>query len=83
MTLVVTLPDPAGVAQVPSPRQNVTLEAPVPLFKFPVGRFPVMSAVRLTAPNVGRPEALPCRTVVVVPNVPSAALPCPPTPTSN
>jgi hypothetical protein len=42
--------DPAGVAHVPSPRQNVELEAEVPEFRFPTGRFPVTSALaRLTA----------------------------------
>ena len=60
-------PPPAGVAQVPSPRQNVVLDAPVPLFKLATGRFPDTSAVNETAPNVGAPDALPCNTVVVVP----------------
>ena len=54
-----TLPAPAGVAHVPSPRQNVVEEAPLPEFKFPTGRFPLTSVVRATAPKLGRPEALP------------------------
>lgn len=32
---------PPAVAQVPSPLQKVEDDAPVPLFKFPTGRFPV------------------------------------------
>ena len=32
---------PAGVAQLPSPRQNLLEEADVPLFKLVTGRFPV------------------------------------------
>ena len=41
---------------------------------------PDMSAVRDTAPNVGAPTALPCRTVVVVPVLPTTtgAAPAPP-----
>ena len=35
-----TSPEPVGVTQVPSPRQNVAALADVPLFKFPTGRFP-------------------------------------------
>jgi len=73
-------PPPAGVAQDPSPRQNVVLEAPVPLFKLVTGKLPVTSAVKLTAPNVGAPAALPCSTVVVVPRLASGAgaAPAPP-----
>jgi hypothetical protein len=37
----VTVPVPdAGVAHVPSPRQNVVADAPVPLFKFDTGKLP-------------------------------------------
>jgi hypothetical protein len=45
---LVTVPAPAGVAHVPSPRQNVEDEADVPLFKFVTGRFPVTSLASLT-----------------------------------
>ena len=51
---------------------------------FAVGNTPVTFAVKsivelamspfTTEPNVGAPEALPCRTVVVVPREPSAAM---------
>ena len=40
--------DVATVPHVPSPRQNVKDVAPVPELRFATGRFPVMSAVRLT-----------------------------------
>jgi len=45
------------------------------------GKFPVTSAERLTAPKDGTPAALPCRTVVVVPRLPSVCEPCEPDPT--
>ena len=77
----VTFPLPAGVAHVPSPLQKVELEAPVPELRFVVGRLPVTSAVKLTAPNVGRPAALPCKTVVVVPVEARVCEPCEPEPT--
>ena len=70
-TTEVTVPPPDGVAQVPSPRQKVLLDAPAPPARFEVGRLPVMSADRFTAPNDGAPAALPCSTVVVVPSDPS------------
>jgi len=77
----VTLPDPAGVAHVPSPLQNVLEDADVPEFRFATGKFPVTSAERLTAPKLGTPPALPCRTVVVVPRDPNVWLPWLPEPT--
>ena len=67
----VTFPLPAGVAHVPSPLQNVLDDADVPEFRFVTGKFPVTSAERLTALKLGTPAALPCSTVVVVPNEPS------------
>ena len=70
-TMVVTVPVPDGAAQVPSPRQNVELDAPVPPPRLDVDKLPVTSAARFTAPKVGAPAALPCRTVVVVPSEPS------------
>ena len=66
----VTFPDPAGVAHVPSPRQKVELLADVPELRFVTGKFPVTSALRLTALNDGTPAAFPCSTVVVVPRLP-------------
>jgi len=42
-------PLPDGVAHVPSPRQKVELEAPVPLFKLVTGRFPVTPPTPLAA----------------------------------
>ena len=52
--------------------------APVP--PLAIGSVPETSAVRLTAPKVGAPAALPCRTVVVVPRLASGAgaAPAPP-----
>lgn len=43
---VVTLPDPDGVAHVPSPRQNVEDDADVPEFRFVTGRFPVTPVLK-------------------------------------
>ena len=37
---LVTVPPPAGVAQVPSPLQKVDELAPVPLLRFATGRLP-------------------------------------------
>lgn len=45
-------PPPPGDAQVPSPRQNVDPEAPVPELRFATGRFPVTPVVN------GKPVAL-------------------------
>lgn len=69
-----------GTVHVPSPLQNVVEDADVPLFKFVTGKFPETSAVNETAPKVGAPAALPCNTVVVVPNDPKTvgAAPAPP-----
>jgi hypothetical protein len=75
-TMLVTVPVPGGAAHVPSPRQNVAPLAPVPLFRLVTGRFPVMSVVRATAPNVGAPPALPCKTVVVLPNEATVVIAC-------
>jgi len=76
----VALPESVGEAHVASPRQNVVALALVPLFRFATGRLPVTSALKLTAPNVGAPAALPCSRVVVVPSEPSAVgvAPAPP-----
>lgn len=38
---LVTVPEPTGVAHVPSPRQKLEPEAPDPLLRFVTGRFPV------------------------------------------
>jgi hypothetical protein len=50
-TLVTPLP--AGVAHVPSPRQNVVALADVPVFKFDTGRFPVTPFARETCAHAG------------------------------
>ncbi len=44
------------------------------------GKMPVTSAVKLTAPKVGAPPALPCNTVLVVPSDDATvgAVPAPP-----
>src|SRR5262245_60096806 len=54
-------PVPAGVPQVPSPRQNVVALALVPLFRFVTGRLPVAPVARLTvgASHVAG-DILPC-----------------------
>lgn len=67
--MLVTVPLPGGAAHVPSPRQKVDELALVPEFKFVTGRLPVTSLESATAPKVGAPAALPCRTVVVEPSV--------------
>jgi hypothetical protein len=56
-------PPPAGVAQVPSPLQNVVLDADVPLFKLVTGRFPV------TPVDNGKPVAFVNVTLVGVPKM--------------
>ena len=62
---LVTVPAPAGVDQEPSPRQNVKIEAEVPLFRLVTGKLPVTpvvkgSPVRLVAvPDEGVPSAPP------------------------
>lgn len=61
------VPAPAGAAHVPSPRQNVVLEAAVPPFKFVAGRLPVTppapEAARLiagtSAPTIDRRDTAP------------------------
>jgi len=58
---------PGGVTQVPSPRQNVVLDAPVPLFKFVTGRLPVTpplpdepsNAAGTSAPTIARKPSAP------------------------
>jgi hypothetical protein len=76
----VTVPE-LGVPKAPPLTTNAPEEptltpkavaTPVPKLVIPVpplatGRVPETSAVRLTAPKVGAPEALPCKTVVDVP----------------
>ena len=49
---VIAVADDGTDAHVPSPRQYVVLLAPVPLFRFETGRFPVTPVVK------GRPVAL-------------------------
>src|ERR1700740_1427190 len=50
------------LAHVPSPRQNVELDAPVPLLRLVTGRLPVTCVARLTPesvpPSVRLPEAV-------------------------
>lgn len=43
--VAVTVPEPAGVAHVPSPRQKVDADALVPELRFVTGRFPVTPVV--------------------------------------
>lgn len=62
---IVTVPEPAGVAHVPSPRQKVAEDAPVPEFRLVGGRLPV------TPVDKGSPVAL-ARTAEV--GVPSAGV---------
>lgn len=58
----VTVPAPAGVAHVPSPRQNVDEEALVPPLRFATGRLPVTPVERgspvqlVSVPLVGVPR---------------------------
>src|SRR5215469_4518877 len=75
----VTFPEPAGVAQVPSPRQKVDDDAEVPLFRLVTGRLPVTPVER------GRPVAfvrvaevgVPRMGVTKVGEVENTALPVP------
>lgn len=60
---LVTVPDPAGVAQVPSPRQNVEELAEVPLFKWVTPKLPVTPD-----PPRGSPVALVSTRAVGVPS---------------
>ena len=63
---VVTVPIPGPTEDhVPSPRQNVEDDAPVPEFKFETLRFPETSVARLTAEKLG--GAPPCKTCDDVP----------------
>ena len=56
---LVTVPAPAGVDHVPSPRQKVNADALVPELKFVTGKLPVTCVARLTLlkvpPNVKLP----------------------------
>lgn len=81
--MLVTVPLPGGAAHVPSPRQNVAELALVPALRLVTGRLPVTSVESATAPNVGKPPALPWSTVVVVPNDASTAVACNPPPTTK
>lgn len=50
---MVSPPPAAGAAHVPSPRQNVDADAPVPLLRFPTGRFPVTPFDRSICAHAG------------------------------
>ncbi len=52
----VTSPEPDGAAHVPSPLQNVELEALVPLFRLATGRLPVTSLARRTVSVLLAPD---------------------------
>lgn len=53
VAMLVTVPVPGATAHVPSPRQNVEVEAPAPLLRLVMGRLPVTSAFpRFTALEV-------------------------------
>lgn len=67
-TMTASLTPLAGtVAHVASPRQNVEALAPVPLFRFPTGKFPVTPplpldakfAAGMSAPVIDRNDGLP------------------------
>ena len=60
---LVTVPAPAGVAQEPSPRQNVDALAEVPEFKLVTGRLPVTPVLS------GKPVALVNVALVGVPKI--------------
>ncbi len=65
------------------PNAGVTITQDVTRQKFPLPlMFPAASAGVVT-PKDGAPAALPCSTVIVVPNEPSVWLPCPPAPVTN
>ena len=58
------VPEPAGTAHVPSPRQKVVPLAEVPLFKFVTGRLPTIPVER------GNPVAFVSVPLVGVPRTP-------------
>ena len=65
-------PPPAGVPHVPSPRQNVVEDAPMPLFKFDTGRlFVRLVAAIVPVPVVPKLAPVPTSiaAVVFVPDV--------------
>jgi hypothetical protein len=66
---LVTVPLPAGVAHVPSPRQYVELDAPVPLFRFATGRFPVKFRLILPLDVTGLPVMVKSEPVWVIPTL--------------
>jgi len=84
---LVTVPPPAGVDQVPSPRQKVNADALVPEFRFVTGRLPVTCVDKLTPlkvpPSVRLPElvTVPVRvmplTDPVLPTLVTVPLPLP------
>lgn len=82
VAILMTVPLPGGADQVPSPLQNVLEVALVPPLRLVTGRFPVTSVESATGPNVGSPDPFPCRTVVVVPSVPSPTMAWSPPPTN-
>ena len=63
--MLVTVPEPAGVAQVPSPRQNVLLEALVPLLSRLTDKLPIAWLTGTLVAFVRSPEA-------IVPSAPPA-----------
>jgi hypothetical protein len=69
----VTVPDPAGVAQVPSPRQKVVEPALVPEFKLLTGKFPVMPPLEGEARLIGGTSALTIARGVIAPEDPLGA----------
>jgi hypothetical protein len=81
-TILVTVPLPGGADHVPSPRQKVEALALTPPARLVTGKFPVTSAARFTAAKLGRPAALPCNNVVVVPVEAKVCSPCDPLPTT-
>ena len=79
LTLVtVPVPLPAGVAQVPSPRQKVLADAPVPLPRFVTGKLPVTWVAKLTPVNAPPSVILPALVTVPLREMP-LTVPVPPT----
>ena len=67
---LVTVPAPAGVDQVPSPRQKVNADALVPELRFVTGKFPVTCVARLTPLNAPPSVKLPVLVTVPVRVIP-------------
>src|SRR5271166_5416628 len=81
LTLPPPPPPPAGTAHTPSPRQNVVLDAPLPLFNALTGKLPMLAraapaarSADVTAPGaIVRPGQVPTKSPATAPRLVAAA----------